>query len=343
MFRFRRVFLGFASFASGAAGCAAAAVPAPAHDMLVCAIVAQGYVVGSKLATDNGLFRRAADGSFRHFGINYPGIFSVAVDPRDSRVLYTAAINGCILTADGGRTWRIGTGWDITEPKEVRVDPFSPDRVFLALPDGIAVSPDRGRTWVRRENGLPERGKYTQVIGMDRFREGRVLAGCESGIYLSEDGAALWRRVLRTQATVDDIEQAPRDPGLWIAATERDGVQVSRDGGLTWSRAAGVPGAEALYNVAFDPIHPGRIAVSSWTYGILVTEDGGRTWTNRNAGLPDEHRVYRVGIDPDSGRLYAAVYDNALYLSDNFGRSWKHAGLDNSRICNIQFFPRQAR
>ena len=313
---------------------------APKHDLFLCATISKNYVIGSKLVTLNGLYEREATGSYRHFGANFPGIFSLSFDPRDPKVFYTATLNGCVFTRDGGTTWRIGTGWDMTEPKDVWVDPNAPDNVYLALPDGIAVSTDRGTTWSRRESGLPERGKYTQTIKVDRTRAGRVLAGCESGIYLTEDGAHSWRRVLPTTATVDDLRQSPHDPKLWLTVTQSDGALISRDGGNTWTKFAGVPSAEALYNVAFDPTNAQRYAVSSWTYGVLTTEDGGQTWVERNAGLPAEHCVFRVGVDPDSGRLYAGVYREALFVSDDFGRTWKNDGLDGSTIYNFVFAPR---
>ncbi|HYD83026.1 MAG TPA: hypothetical protein VEA63_03215, partial [Opitutus sp.] len=159
---------------------------APKHEMYLCATTSLNYIVGAKMVTASGLYHREADGSYRHFGVNFPGIFSLAIDPRDSQRLYVASLNGALCSADGGKTWRIGTSWDMTEPKDIFVDPNAPDNIYLALPDGIAVSPDRGVTWPRRENGLPERGKYTQVVKVDRMRAGRALAGCESGIYVTE-------------------------------------------------------------------------------------------------------------------------------------------------------------
>jgi len=324
-------------------GAAVPARAAPAHDLYLCASINQNYVVGAKLVTLSGIYRRAADGSYQHFGQNYPYIISLAVDPRDPAVIQVASLNGALRTTDGGRTWRTGTSWDVTEPKDICVDPNAADHVYLALPDGIAVSTDRGTTWPRRENGLPERGKYTQVIQVDRTHADRVLAGCESGIYLTEDGAKTWRRVLPAKATVTDLRQSPHDPRLWLATTQADGALVSRDGGLTWKKLEGVPSAEALYNVAFDPTNPQRYAISSWTYGVLATEDGGKTWTDRNAGLPAEHCVFRVGIDPDNGRLYAGLYHVALYGSDDFGRTWRNDGLEGSIIYNFVFVPQAAK
>jgi photosystem II stability/assembly factor-like uncharacterized protein len=116
-------------------------------------------------------------------------------DPRDARVFYVATINGVLVTKDGGRTWRIGTSWDMTEPKGVAWSIPAPDHVYAALPDGLGVSTDRGQTWTRRENGLPARGKYTQVVTVDRTR-GRPRAGRLRERHLSHRGR---RPILATQ------------------------------------------------------------------------------------------------------------------------------------------------
>lgn len=334
-------YLGLFALLTGALR--AAPAPAPKHDMYLCATISLNYVIGSKLVTLSGLYQREQDGSYRHFGLNFPGIFNLAVDPRDPQVMYVASLNGALCSIDGGETWRIGTSWDMTEPKDIFVDPNAPDNVYLALPDGIAVSPDRGVTWPRRENGLPERGKYTQVVKVDRTRAGRALAGCESGLYLTENAAQSWRRVFPTRTTITDLRQSPHDPKLWLATTQSDGALSSSDGGLSWKKFAGVPSAEALYNVALDATNPQRFAIGSWSYGVLTTEDGGKTWTQRNAGLPDEHCVFRVGIDPDTGRLYAAVYRDAVFESDDFGRTWRKSGLEGSTVYNFVFVPKAAK
>ncbi len=316
---------------------------APKHDLFVVAAINNNFVVGSKMVTLSGLFQRGADNTYGHFGLNFPYLTSLAVDPRDAKVFYAASINGVLCTTDGGQTWRIGTSWDMTEPKDVALDPNAPDHIYLALPDGLAVSTDRGRTWPRRENGLPERGKYTQTVKVDRTRAGRVFAGCESGIYLTEDGAGSWRRVFAATATVTNLQQSPHDSKLWLATTQSDGALVSRDGGLTWKKIGGVPSAEAHYNVCFDGTNPRRFAIGGWTYGVLVTEDGGETWTERNTGLPAEHCVFRIGIDPDTGRLYAAVYRDAVFASDDFGRTWRKDGLEGSLVYNFIFVPKAAK
>lgn len=314
-------------------------VAAPAHDFFICANINRNYVIGSKIETINGVYQRDTAGGWKHIGYNDTGITAVAFDPRDRNVCYTSAFNGLWRTLDGGKTWRMCNGWDMTEGRDVAVDPNAPDHVYLALPDGVAVSTDRAQTLIRREKGLPERGKYTQAIKVDRTRAGRVLAACEIGIYLTENGAASWRQVFSTKETVTDIQQSPHDPKMWLAATQSAGALVSRDGGLTWEKFAGVPATNALYNITFDVTNPQRFAIGSWAHGVLTTEDAGKTWTARNAGLPEPHRVWRVGVDP-VGRLYASVVSETLFVSDDFGRTWKRDALEGSVVNNFLILPR---
>jgi len=315
---------------------AAAAVE---YDFFVCANLNRNYVIGSKIVTTNGVYQRDAAGTWRHIGYNDTGISAVAFDPRDHNVIYTSALNGLWRSLDGGRHWRICNDWDMTEARDVAVDPNAPDQVYLALPDGIAVSTDRAQTLTRRENGLPARGKYTQVLQVDRTRAGRVLAGCETGVYLTEDAARQWRRVLPTRDTVYDVQQSPHDPRLWLAATHAAGAWRSTDAGNRWEKIAGAPASSPWYNVTFDVTNPQRLALGGWTPGVWTSEDGGRTWTDRNAGLPAAHHVWRVGVDP-AGKLYASVAAETLFVSTDFGRTWQPDALAGSQVNKFLLLPR---
>lgn len=308
-----------------------------AGDFYLCATVNKNYVIGSKITTVNGVFRLADGHIWQHVGANDTTLSAVAFDPRDRNVCYTAASNGCWRTLDGGQTWRMTTSWDMTEGRDVVVDTFAPDNVYLALVDGIAHSSDRAQTWTRFEAGLPERGKFTQVLRLDRTRQGRLLAGCESGIYLHE--GRKWRRVLPTQTTVTDLQQSPHDPDHWVAITQSDGAWVSENRGVTWRQLKSVPTAHALYSITHDRRDPQRLALGSWAHGVLTTEDGGRTWTARNAGLPESPHVWRVGVDPVTNRLYASVANQALYVSDDFGRTWQDGGLEGSTVQSFAIVP----
>jgi photosystem II stability/assembly factor-like uncharacterized protein len=311
-----------------------------AQDFIICANINKGYVIGSKIVTTNGLFRLDDNMEWQHFGYNDTTLSAVAFDPRDRNVIYTAALNGMWVSYDGGDSWRMVTSWDMTEGRDVEVDPNSPDTVYLALPDGVAVSLDRGQTLIRRENGLPDRGKYTQTIEVDRTKAGRVLAGCEKGIFLTDDVGLNWRQVLPTTTTVNDIKQSPHNHAHWLAVTDWHGAWQSHDSGLTWTQIEGLTKENPIYNVTFDPTNDQRMAVGGWADGAWTTEDGGKTWHDRNKGLPENPRVWRVGVDPNSGRLYASVFKETLYYSDDFGHTWNAEAFDGSLVNYFTSVPR---
>ena len=317
----------------------ATAAPAAGYDFFVGANINRNYVIGSKIVTTNGIFRRDAAGEWQHVGYNDTGISAFAFDPRDRDVLYTTTLNGLWRTLDGGKLWRICNDSEMTEGLDVAVDPNAPDHVYLALPDGIAFSSDRAQTLERREHGLPARGKFTRTLAIDRMRAGRVLAGCEIGIYLTEDAGKNWRQVLPTKETVADVQQSPHDPRLWLAVTQSAGAWRSADNGLSWVRVPGAPADHPLYNVTFDVTNPRRLAIGSWGRGVWTSEDGGETWTDRNAGLPAPARVWRVGVDPE-GRLHASVVAETLFRSDDFGRTWRPDTLVGSAVRRFVLVPR---
>ncbi len=53
--------------------------------------------------------------------------------------------------------------------------------------------------------------------------------------------------------------------------------------------------------------------------------------------------VWRTAIDPDTGRLYAAVESEALYISDDFGRTWQNGGMAGARIQSFAFVPKAVK
>ena len=50
--------------------------------------------------------------------------------------------------------------------------------------------------------------------------------------------------------------------------------------------------------------------------------------------------VWSVAFDPAKpGRMYASVHEEALYVSQDYGRTWTKDGLEGSRVYRMQFVP----
>lgn len=321
--------------------CAAdAAEPPFRHDLYLCLkLGGLNQVMGSRAPAKSGIYRSTDRRTFEHVGPHHVWMYTLAPDPHEPRRLLVGAMDGVLRSSDLGRTWRITTSWDMTEPHAVAIDPNAREHVYAGLPDGIAFSPDGGQTWTRRQEGI--RRAYTQTITIDRTEAGRVLAGTEKGIFLTEDGAQTWRLVHATQQTTYDLRQSPHAPNVFLAVTSVDGAFSSADRGETWQRIPGIPKEHTLHNCDFDATDARRLTVCGWGTGVLVSEDAGRTWTDRTTGLP-RREIWRVAIDPDvPGRLYAAPYLEPLYVSDDFGVRWRPLGFEAAIALDIVFVPRE--
>ncbi|MEV4758159.1 oxidoreductase [Micromonospora sp. NPDC049559] len=171
-----------------------------------------------------------------------------------------------LSTADGGRSWSVlpGTGM-----------PAALEGEFAFAASGTClVTADRGpdRAWFATGGGASARVFRTD----DRGRSWSVTAspvpsGPSAGIY----------------------SLAFRDAGHGIAvggdyttpASAPDGAATSRDGGRSWTVAAGPPGAYRS-GAAWLP-RAGWLALAVGPTGSDISYDGGRRWRNFDAGSFD--------------------------------------------------------
>ena len=310
------------------------------YTLYTCGATSKDYVVGAKLPA-SGIFLKSAGGEWRHAGFNHPSITAFDFDPRDPSVVYAAAGNGLLRISEGGERWKILTGSDSTELLDVALDRNTPGAIYFGYPHGIQVSHDSGATWRDAASGLHR--KYTAALRVDSRRAGFLLAGTEQGVFRSQDGGKSWRLAGAAGIQVLHIEQSPHDACYWLASTEGAGLFDSTDCGVSFESNGNRGVGHNLYDIAFDPSSPNRIAVAGWGTGVSVTEDRGKTWQSRNAGLPAT-TVWSVAFDPaQPGRIYASVHEDAIYVSTDNGRNWSKEGLAGSSIFRMKFVPEAPR
>jgi photosystem II stability/assembly factor-like uncharacterized protein len=236
----------------------------------------------------------------------------IVIDPRDSDVVYVAAIGplwsgggdrGLYKTTDGGATWTrvLGSGqW--TGVNDVQLDPRHPD-VLIA-----STFQRQRRVW------------------------GQIHGGPESGLHRSTDGGATWTRV-RTGIPSGDLGRiglavSPADPDYMYAVIEANGPGAgfyrSTDAGASWTRMSGQVGLGLFYQEIFpDPVHRDR--VYQVEVNTSVTEDGGRTWTRLGArGQHVDH--HSVWVDPANTDHLLLGTDGGLYETFDRGANWRWFG-----------------
>ena len=136
-------------------------------------------------------------------------------------------------------------------------------------------------------------------------------------------------------ATIITISESAVESGnVWVG-TDDGNIQVTRDGGATWTRVGtqGMPGlpqadlwvsrVEASHHtrgIAYATVDGHRMA--KYTPWVFKTTDYGRTWTSIRGNLPEGHALYTVKEDPKNPSLLFAGSEFAVFYSVNGGQAW---------------------
>ncbi len=139
------------------------------------------------------------------------------------------------------------------------------------------------------------------------------------------------------RGVIYSIGPSPRDANLIWVGTDDGLIQVTRDGGKTWtnvtppdmtawSKVTQIDASHFDANTVYASVS--RFRLDDLHPYIYRTHDGGRTWQKIVRGLQDDASVNVVREDPvRKGLLYAGT-ERAVYVSFNDGEEWQSLQLN---------------
>lgn len=240
-------------------------------------------------------------------------IHSLVADPGNPSRLFVGGHQAVAESSDRGRTW---TQVETLENADAMGWAFVEGRIVVSGHPGLNVSEDGGRTFRRRNEGLP----VTDVHSLGGT--GSTLYGGSPAVGMlgSADGGASWK-VITDQAGhsfFGRILVDPDDPTHLVAADMAGGPVESTDGGRSWRRLGGLGGAGW---VAWDPGNR-RHVVASRPGAAMESTDGGQTWNPLN--IPEG--TWMVELSPhDPELMFAAVHEGTtaiVWVSTDGGETW---------------------
>ncbi len=290
-------------------------------------------------------------------GINGSEWFTVAggdgeyavPSPSDSSILYVDSQNGNITRVD------LKTGLNrsirpyLSGVKDAKPANL-PYRFNWTSP--IAVSPRDANTVYMGGNVVfktTDGGDRWAAISPDLTRNDKTKQVTSGGpINYDISGAESYNTILT-------VNLAPTDSNvIWVGSD--DGlVQLTRDGGKTWSNVSGhFPGSAKdiegrVYQIGVSPFDAGAayIAIDRHQLDdrrpyVFKTSDYGKTWTDIGRGLPADVPARVVRENPNLRGFLVLGTDAALWYSRDGGTSWKplKAEFPTAPVYDVQFVKR---
>jgi len=180
-------------------------------------------------------------------------------------------------------------------------------------------STDQGDTWTRLGNDL--------TSGVDRNKLQIFSKTPDKKTLSRHDG-------VEEYPAITTISESPLTPNVLWAGTDDGNVQVTRDGGKTWTNVAGkIPGvpqgtyvsrvvasksAEGAAFITFDGHR-----TDDYNIYIFATADYGETWKSIRAGIPESAgSVHVVREHPRNSNLLFAGSEFGLWISWDRGTNW---------------------
>jgi photosystem II stability/assembly factor-like uncharacterized protein len=281
------------------------------------------------------------------------GASDIAMNPANPNELYAgmwrgerkpwtiisgAREGGIYKSTDGGDTWRKltnGLPADYTGKISITVSPANPRRVYalleagdgtLAVPGGVHGgvyrSDDEGASWTRTSNqaGLINRPFYYIYIDADPKDPDVVYVNNES-FFKSTDGGRTFERRPTPHGDNHGMWINPDNPDLFIQSND-GGVNVTKDGGRTWSTQNNQATAE-MYQVDVDDRWPYWIYAGqqdNTTIGVPSTGEGAR---------PDARAFWRTNVGGcETGPAVPQPGTNGtVFFSNCKGRFYRYSEL----------------
>jgi photosystem II stability/assembly factor-like uncharacterized protein len=303
-------------------------------------------------ATTEGLWKTTNAGAVwsRVTPANW-SISSLVIHPQNTdRLVIGVEGEGIFVSDDGGKNFRAAnSGFNHRQITDLAYDREHPERLLVVLTNSAEpalATQDGGKTWSRLGAGL----KTYQLRRVYGAPDG-WWASLNSGGLLRYDAAkGAW---LKASAMIGE-QPAPRKKGaaaaktqasrpltvvvndlvigreLSFAATE-EGLLISHDRGVTWSRAASSDSSRAAYH-AVRVSADGKEVVALAAGRMSVSHDGGRTWTAQSfvSEARGKLHLYDAGVD---SLLVGA--ENGMFISRDAGRSWERVNLPQARIQDL--------
>ncbi|HXH07232.1 MAG TPA: hypothetical protein VNI83_11645, partial [Vicinamibacterales bacterium] len=265
------------------------------------------------------------------------------IDPTDPNIIYTESQDGNVQRFDLRTTERRvirpeppqGEKYRFNWNSPILISPHDPKTIYYGG-NRLFGSKDRGDTWTL----------VTPDLTTNPDRDSLKIFGKVSKEFLSRnDGVVHY-------GTITTIAESPLKPGILWVGTDDGNVQVSRDGGRTWTNVAPrvprVPKGTYVSRIEASRTGEGTAYVAfdghrsdDYNPYLFRTDDFGQTWRDITGNLPKGGTISVVREHPRTHALLFVGTERALWVSFTGGGEWHRLKkLPTVPVDDIQIHPR---
>ena len=257
----------------------------------------------------------------------------VIADPRDADIVYgtnenlIGRFNKKTMQEQVISVWPIDASGHAAKDLEHRfnwtsplaMSPFDPDTLYYGM-ERLYKTTNDGSSWTAISPDLTRNDKSKQQA---------------SGGPITKDITSV-----EYYDTIFAIAESPVSKGrIWVG-TDDGLIQLTRDGGGSWSNVTphDMPPWSTISmiepsrydaNVAYVAVD--RHKLDDIKPYVFATRDGGKTWSRIDAGLPDGSFVHAVREDSVKPELLYAATETGVFVSFDSGRHWQSLQLNLPR------------
>lgn len=294
----------------------------------------------SRTNTNHGI--RNSDWFVTHGGDG----FESQVDPENPDIVYAQSQYGVLVRYDRKSGEEVGI-----QPKErkgenayrwnwdapLQVSHHKSGRVYFAA-NKLFRTDDRGNSWEVISDDLTQQLNRNELKIMDR------VWGID---------AVAKNRSTSPYGTIVAFSESPLDENLLAVGTDDGLIQVSSDGGSTWTKISSFPGVpqRSYVNAVYFSQHDENVIYAAFNhhkYGdfkpyLLKSKNKGTSWEMISNNLPDRGSVYCIEEDNINKGLLFCGTEFGVFFSPNGGKRWKQlkAGLPTIAVRDITIQKRE--
>ena len=266
--------------------------------------------------------------------------FYAVPDPLDHDLVYAESQTGGVVRYDA----RTG------QTKNIRPTPKPGERFRFNWSAPIVPSKRDARTVYMAANFLfrsTDRGDSWDKISPDLTRNiDRNKLPLRGAV---PDSSALGRNEGTAEfSNITTVDESPLRAGLLVVGTDDGLIQVTRDGGKTWTKTdsfAGVPDTTYVSRVVWSRASEGTIYATldghrsnDFKPYVFKSTDYGKTWSSIAGNLPDGGPAQVIREHPRQPNLLFAGTEFGVYFTIDGGAQWTQlrGGLPGVPVHDIQ-------